>query len=153
MKKYIVLDFVDTGIINITTNTLDAHSAYKVYKFKREIDKRYKDILDERLSLISSVFGQNYDAEINDLKRLTNIGEGKLTESEASRLKDLREKNDKANKLINEMLNDDIKLDNVQPIPYEDWNALKKENDIRMPFDFEKALEGIFWSPLKENDF
>ena len=153
MKKYIVLNLVDSGLLNINTNTIDTPSAYKVYKFKRELDKRYNDIKDERLSLISSVFGQNYDDEIREYNRLLKIGGANFTEEESARYKDLKEKTKKSDNLINEMVNDEIKLDNTQPIPYEDWNALKKENDMKIPFAFENALEGVLWMPLRENDF
>ena len=153
MKKVIILNFVDSGLINVTTNTLDAPSAYKVYKFKREMNKRYKDINDERLSLISSVFGENYQNEITEFNRLLKIGDANFTEEESARFNDLKEKNIKSDKLINEMVNDDVELENLQAIPYEDWNALKKENEMKIPFAFEEALENILWLPLKENDF
>lgn len=153
MKKSTILNFVESGLINMTTNTLSTSSAYKVYKLKREIDKWYKDIFDEKLSLISSVFGENYEADIDEYNRLYGIGVANLTGDELTRFEDLNEKNRKSVALINEMGKDEVTLSNIQPISYEDWNALKQENKASIPFVFEMALEGIFWLPLKENDF
>lgn len=155
MKNIDVLFMVNSGTLNITNHELDPKSAYKIVKFRNALNKALDKITETERALLKDADIENvysFNKDLEDLSTNKN-----RTSEEDTKLKEMEEKNQKYNALRFEMLNEDVVLDGVLPISYEDWHALRKENrpkDEKQvdPLNnyIENLLENILWKAPEE---
>lgn len=146
-----ILDIVimwNSGIQNITCDTLPASSRYKTLKFKNIFNKVFDSVqaLEKDLLEASGIQDiQSFDSELKDLRDKKS-----RTEEEDEKYKEMSDKMDRYLKIRTEMLNDTVALDNIQTIPYEDWHLLRRENRSKdnkeiLTNYIEDVLKGVFW--------
>ena len=160
LKNVIIKNLVENGLENTTDHEISAAHAYKVFKFRDEVSKAYKEMEDKRQKLVKDAGiedGQKFDERRKEL-------EGKeRTEAEQKEYDDILAKLNKFGELYNELLNDESDL-NVKTIPFEEYHALAKENKrtpVRLGKDplyidfftvFRSVLKGILWEEPKEEE-
>lgn len=115
LKNSIIKSLVENGLDNTTDHDLSAAHAYKVFKFKDEISKAYKEIEDKRQKLVKDVLGEDFEAKRKEAKEGTP---------------EYDELNEKFQKFIgqyNELMNDESEV-NIKTIPFEEYHLLAREN-------------------------
>lgn len=155
MKNIDVLFMVNSGTLNITNYELDPKSAYKVVKFRNALNKALDKITETERALLKDAGIENvysFNKDLEDLSTNKN-----RTFEEDTKLKEMEEKNQKYNALRFEMLNEEISLDDVLPMSYEDWHTLRKENRPKdenqldpLNNHIEYLLENILWKAPDE---
>jgi len=156
MKNIDVLFMVNSGVLGITNYELGPKSAYKVVKFRNALQKALDNIQELEKSLLKDAGIEDVQVFNKELSELTS-NDNKTSEEEV-KLKELEEKNKKYNELRSEMLNEEVTLDGVLTMPYEDWHTLRKENRPKddkqsEPLNnyTEKLLENVLWTaPVDE---
>lgn len=155
MKNLDILIMINSGIGNITTYDLSAEDSYQVMKFRNFIiDKA--EILQERelkiLNEIGIVDIQAFDAKFKELREKAD-----RTEQEESELKELANKYNAWLKSRTDMLNEEVDVIEVNPLSYDNWHKLRKENrpkdkDATDPLNnyIEQVLENILWKAPEE---
>ena len=113
LKNQLIKALSESGLENTTDHELSAAHAYKVFRFRDEVAKAYKDIEEKRIKLVKDTLGEDYEEKRKN-----------ATEEEA---KALDEKLAKFAELYNELMNDETEL-NIKTIPFEEYHALAKEN-------------------------
>lgn len=148
MKNADIVALVNGGIQNITSVTLPAAQAYKVYKFKRAIEAAYNAIVDSHKDILKQAGIEDLQEFQKRYKELSDIKE--RTESEQAEFESLVKKDENAGKLVAELYEDTTELD-VKAIPFEDWHNLQAENkDIKVLTYLEPQLEGLLWIAPQE---
>lgn len=156
MKNIDVLFMVNSGVLGITNYELGPKSAYKVVKFRNALQKALDNIQELEKSLLKDAGIEDVQVFNKELSELTS-NDNKTSEEEV-KLKELEEKNKKYNELRSEMLNEEVTLDGVLTMSYEDWHTLRKENrpkDDKQPDPLnnyiETILENVLWTaPVDE---
>lgn len=143
----------ESGMMGISSRTLDLAHAYKVVSFKTRLKNAYQAFNDRREQLLKEVGIDDGNRFANRLQELSAI---KLrSEAEEAELKDLVEKNKKFGELFGELQKD---LYEIEPktMPFEEWRKLQEENkdvkfgNFEMLAQFETVLEGILWKAPEE---
>ena len=148
MKNADIVALMNGGIQNITSVTLPASQAYKVYKFKRAIEAAYNSIVDSQKGILKQVGIEDLQEFQKRYKELSDIKE--RTSEEQAELDSLVKKDKDAGNLVQELYGDTTNLD-VKALPYEDWHNLQAENkDVKLLTYLEPMLEGIFWLAPEE---
>lgn len=135
MKNIDVLFMINSGMLDITNNDLGTKSAYKIVKFRSALSKAFMKIQELEKSILLDCGIKNAKDFDEEYKRLKAI-EVK-TQEENFKFEEMSAKYQKYNKTRAAMLDDDIVLENVTPIPYEDWHLLRKENRPKKDGDVE----------------
>lgn len=156
LKNNIIKSLVENGLDNTTDHDLSAAHAYKVFKFKDEIAKAYKEIEDKRQKLVKDILGEDFDAKRKEAKKGTKEYE------------ELNEKFQKFIGLYNELMGDESEL-NIKTIPFEEYHLLARENK-QTPFQvggadgkfaerfidfysvFRSVLKDVLWTEPKEEE-
>lgn len=143
MKKGDIFNLVNSGILDITANLLDAAHAYKVVKFKRSIKNAFNGIVEAEKDMLAEVKIEDATAFDQEMDALKKSGEDpeKLSDMEA-RLKRLNEM--RAN-----VLKEEADLGEIKTMPYDQFHILQRENAglQRRPLNaFEELLEGYLWT-------
>lgn len=115
LKNSIIKSLVENGLDNTTDHDLSAAHAYKVFKFKDEISKAYKEIEDKRQKLVKDILGEDFDAKRKEAKEGT------------PEYDELNEKFTKFIGLYNELMDDESEV-NIKTIPFEEYHLLAREN-------------------------
>lgn len=148
MRNADIIRLTEGGIQNIATTTLPAAQAYKVYKFKRAVEKAANAIIEAHKDILKQAGIEDLKEFQKRYKELTDIKE--RTESEQAEFESLVKKDENAGKLVEELYEDTTELD-VKAIPYEDWHNLQAENkDIKVLTYLEPQLEGLLWIAPQE---
>lgn len=148
MKNADIVALMNGGIQNITSVTLPASQAYKVYKFKRAIETAYNAIVDSHKGILKQVGIEDLQEFQKRHKELSDIKE--RTSEEQTELDSLVKKDKDAGKLVQELYEDATNLD-VKALPYEDWHNLQAENkDVKLLTYLEPMLEGVLWTAPEE---
>lgn len=145
MKILDIIVAVNSGFTKITCNDLSASSKYKVLKFKTILNKAFEYIQSLEKSLLEACDIQDIqdiDSKIKKFEANKN-----RTEEENEEYKNLSNKMDSYLKIRTEMLQDDLTLNDISTISYEDWYTLRKENRDKDYISnyIEDALKGVFW--------
>lgn len=145
MKILDIIVAVNSGFTKITCNDLSASSKYRVLKFKSILNKAFEQIQTLEKSILESCDIQDIqdiDSKIKKLEANKN-----RTEEENEEYKTLSNKMDSYLKIRTEMLQDDLTLNDISTISYEDWYTLRKENRDKdyITNYIEDALKGVFW--------
>ena len=138
----------DSGILNLTSHSLDAAHAYKVVSFKTRV-RNAVDALAKAQEAFLKEAGID-DPQAFDSRRAELSKKEKLTKAEDSELKDLNAKMERFNQLTLAQMNEDA---NIEPktMPYDQWKALQDENKdikaqgVELLTLCEAQLEGILW--------
>lgn len=148
MKNADIVALMNGGIQNITSVTLPAAQAYKVYKFKRAIEAAYNAIVDSQKGILKQVGIEDLQEFQKRYKELSDIKE--RTSEEQAELDSIAKKDKDAGKLVQELYADTTNLD-VKTLPYEDWHNLQAENkDVKLLTYLEPMLEGVLWTATDE---
>lgn len=143
MKNIEIINLASSGVFSVSANTLDASQAYKVIKFKSAV-RNAAIAADEALKMLAKEAGIE-DAIEFDKER----AELSKTKANPERLAELNKQFQRLMELRESFYNEDVKLDGVKAIPYDQFFALQKENkDIQgKPLDvFADLLEGVLWT-------
>jgi len=145
MKILDIIVAINSGFTKITCNDLSASSKYRVLKFKSILNKAFEQIQTLEKSILDSCNIQDIqdiDSKIKKLEANKN-----RTEEENEEYKTLSNKMDSYLKIRTEMLQDDLTLNDIGTISYEDWYTLRKENRDKdyITNYIEDALKGVFW--------
>lgn len=143
----------ESGMMGISSRTLDRAHAYKVVSFKTRLKNAYQAFNDRREQLLKEVGIDDGNQFANRLQELSTI---KLrSEAEEAELKDLVEKNKKFGELFGELQKDFYEIE-PKTMPFEEWRELQEENkDVKsgsfeLLAQFETILEGILWKAPEE---
>jgi hypothetical protein len=143
----------ESGMMGISSRTLDLAHAYKVVSFKTRLKNAYQAFNDRREQLLKEVGIDDGNRFANRLQELSAI---KLrSEDEEAELKDLVEKNKKFGELFGELQKDFYEIE-PKTMPFEEWRKLQEENkdvkfgNFEMLAQFETILEGILWKAPEE---
>lgn len=153
MKILDIIIICNSGIQNITCDTLPASSRYKILKLKNILSKAFEKIqsLEKNLLEASGIQDmQSFESEIKELREKKS-----RTTEEDEKYKEMSDKMDDYLKVRTEMLNDTMALDDIRTISYEDWHNLRKENrpkdDKEILSNYiEDVLKGVFWEEPDE---
>lgn len=143
MKNIDILNIANAGVFSISANTLDAARAYKVIKFKSAVRKAAIAIDEDQRELAKEAGIEDpaaFDKERAELSR---------TKADPDRLEKLNAQFERLLELRNKFYDEEVKLDGVKTIPYEQFFNLQKENkDLPgKPLDvYADLLEGILWT-------
>lgn len=148
MKNIDVYFMVNSGTLNITNHELDPKSAYKIVKFRNALNKALDKIQELEKSMLKDCDIEDAQALNKEMEELRKNNNG--TPEENKKLAELEEKTVKYNKLRSEMLEEEVNLDGVKTISYEDWHTLRKENKPKKDGDtdplnnyIESVLENV----------
>lgn len=143
MKNIDILNIANAGVFSISANTLDAASAYKVIKFKSAVRKAAISIDEDQRELAREAGIEDaaaFDKERAELSR---------TKADPDRLEKLNAQFGRLLEIRNKFYDEDVELEGIKTIPYEQFFALQKENkDLPgKPLDvYADLLEGILWT-------
>ena len=146
MKNLDIISLCNTGILDITSNELNAEDAYKVYRFLKELRKINKNISDSEKDLIAQAGIENpvqFDRDYQEAREQKDTDKIKFCEERLYRLNDLR----------NILLSEDTNLPEFKTISYESWHKLQQENPAVKGLygSNEELLENVLWvSPTEE---
>lgn len=146
MKNSDIILLVNSGLMGITTHSLDSADAYKVYKFKTKMLNLHNDIKMSEIDFLKECDIPDVDAFNKELKE--------SIENKSEKSKELLEKLRKFNGLKFALYNDDVDTSEIKPLSYEAWKKLQDENaevefndrknDIFSGY-IEYILEDILW--------
>lgn len=150
MKKLDIFNLVSGGILQITNYDLEPAHAYKVTKFRTAVNKALDDIKNAEKDILNGLGIADpveVDKKIYDLK-----SKNPLTEEEQQELEHLQSLVKKFNETRRQMLEEEVTLENVKTLPFEQWHALRKENRPKDANSYdplnnyaEELLEGVLW--------
>lgn len=143
MKNGEIFNLVNNGVLNITANELDATHAYKVVKFKRTMKKAYDAIIETEKDFLKEVGIKDAQAFDDEMEALKKSGEN------PEKLEKMDAQIKRLNEMRSNVLKEDVTLEDVKTMPYEQFHILQKEN-ARLPHrplnNFEDVLEGVLWT-------
>ena len=104
LKNTTILSLVNMGLLNTTEHDVPAEDAYKSYKFRKAIEKAFRDLADKD----------------KELPKTAGVEEGKdPTEAQAKKIIELRQA----------LYNDETELEgNIIPMSWAGYHALSNEN-------------------------
>lgn len=120
MKNSDIILLVNSGLMGITTHSLDSADAYKVYKFKTKMLNMHNDIKSAELDFLKECDILDVDAFNKELKE--------SIENKSEKSKELLEKLNKFNGLRTALYNDEVDTSEIKPLSYESWKKLQDEN-------------------------
>lgn len=154
MKNFEMLTMINGGILNLTAYELDVAHAYKLVKFKNQMKAAQAKYTESYNSLVTEVGiedGNTFDARMRELSK-----KEKLTKAEIEELDGMNAKLTRLTAMRNALDDEEVVLDGVKTMPYEQWFLLQKENkDLNMNFGdtsvalltlAEPVLEGVLWA-------
>lgn len=143
MKKGDIFNLANNGVLNITANELDAAHAYKVVKFKRAVKNAFDAIIDTEKDFLKEVGIKDAQAFDDEMEALKKSGEN------PEKLEKMEVQIKRLNEMRSNVLKEEVTLEEVKTMPYEQFHLLQKEN-ARLPHrplnNFEDVLEGVLWT-------
>lgn len=157
MTKEEAIVLINGGILEVSSHDLDNAQAYKVFKLKKALRDLQSSIDEEEKELFKEVGIEDTRAFFTKVEEVRSKKE--KNEKDLETIKDANLKIEKFNSLRLNMLQEEVSLDGVKPIPYDDWRKLQKENksvevngknvDILSGTN-ELILADVFWLEPKE---
>lgn len=147
MKKLEILSLRNAGILAISANNLDSAHAYKVLKFKRAVKAALDGIMESERAILEEVGIKDAEAFDKERNELQKSGEN------PERLEELDKQMERLVELRKVLYEEDVTLEGVKTLPYDQWHALQAENKAlsHRPLNvFEDLLEGILWAAPEE---
>lgn len=118
MKILDIVIMINSGFSKITCNTLPASSRYKVLKFNNILNKAFETIQSIEKSLLEASGIQDMQQMESDIKKLEDCKS--RTKEEDEKYQELIKKRKQYLDVRAEMLNDDLTLNDIGTISYED---------------------------------
>ena len=129
MKNFDVIELCNAGILDITSNDLEAEDAYIVYKFKKQLRKLYSEISENEKELLKQAEIENpVEFDINYKKALESKDENDIAKYQGKLFR--------FSELKKVMMSEEAELNIERKISYKSWHTLQKENSDK------KALIG-----------
>lgn len=147
MKNGQIVALCNAGVLQMQALSLDATQAYKVYKFRKAVEKAYNDIIEAQKGLIKEAGIEDGKTFTDRLKALR--GKKERTDEEAEELEKMNSQDTDLGKLITELYEDDTAID-CKALPYEAWHALRKENKLLADNGIETVLLDVLWAEPEE---
>jgi len=148
MKKKELLSLQRAGVFRITANNIDAAHAYKVLKFKKAGRKAFEELAESERAILEEVDIKEPEAFDKERAALAKSG------SDPSKLEQMNKKLDRLVELRKALYEEEVELEGVKTVPYDQFHELQKEN-AEMPGKplnvFEDLLEGILWEVPEES--
>lgn len=145
MKNYEIKFLIDQGILSITSHSLSADAAYKVFKFRKFMNSAMLNLGEVERGLLDEV-------GINDVREFDARRARLVEESDMEELKKMNDQMASFIRLKGELMNDEQEYTGPK-ITWEEWHALQNENatvvdgkkiDI-LSGSVELLLEGTLW--------
>jgi hypothetical protein len=154
MKKSDLLTLARIGVQNITNHSLDPAHAYKVVKFRKELNAALEALGKDEEALRKDAGIEDAAAFDDELKALRDNNE--RTEEQNKRLEEMEAQLKRFIDLRVEMLKEEAVID-CKTMPYAEWHKLQNENrefgpqklDILSGY-VEDILEGVLWAAPEE---
>ena len=154
MKKSDLLFLAQIGVQNITNHSLDPAHAYKVVKFRKELNAALEALGKDEEALRKDAGIEDAQAFDDELKALRDNNE--RTEEQNKKLDEMEAQLKRFVDLRVEMLKEDAVID-CKAMPYAEWHKLQNENkefgpqklDILSGY-VEDILEGVLWAAPEE---
>lgn len=143
----------ESGMMGISSRTLDIAHSYKVVQFKTKLKNAYDEfntLREKALAEAGIEDGNKFSAKFNELKE-----KNERSDADEKLFKELKEKNERFNGLFENLLNEPCKIE-PKTMPYDQWRALLEENknikngNFEMLAQFETILCGILWAAPEE---
>lgn len=159
MKNSEILALVQGGVLEATQHTVSMAHAYKVFKLKSQVRKAFNALLAQDDELVKECGIE--DAQAFDMRRAELASLEKPSESER---KELEEMNGRYRSLVRqrkELHDEEVTLDGVKAIPYEEWRKLQDENRQDSPSGqakdvfsgiVEELLFGVLWNAPEDGE-
>lgn len=157
LKNFEVLNLINGGVAHCTALTLEPAHAYKVGKFRREATKAFGALVEAQKDIFKGYGIEDPDTLNKELAELAKVGNP--TDEQKARLEELTKTVKGINEQLSELYNEEAKLEGIKAIPFEEWLALRKENNGKSvsgkTFDIfnnytEDLLMGILWEEPTE---
>lgn len=148
MKNIDILNLANAGVLEITTNDLDAAHAYKVIKFKAGVKKAYDAVQESDTELLKEVGIKDPAAFDKERRELME------SKKNPSRLEELNKQYDRLVELRKKLYDEEVELD-CKTMPFEQFRILQKENSGQKgnPLGaFDYLLEGVLWAAPEEKE-
>lgn len=146
---------VKTGILSLTTHSLDDKQALQVLRFKSALKRLFEELGREDSSFIKEVGIEDGVAFDNRLAELRGKDRDKDEEAE---MNDMVAKVTKLNGLRVQQQSEEADLKGFSPIPYSAWRKLCEENrnitikdgdiNVELLTVAEFLLEGVLWEEV-----
>jgi len=154
MKKRDIILLANLGVTNITNHDLEPANAYKVVKFRKELNAALEALGKDEEALRKDAGIEDAQAFDDELKALRDNNE--RTEEQNKRLEEMEAQLKRFVDLRAEWLNEDVVLA-CNTMPYAEWHKLQNENkefgpqklDILSGY-VEDTLEGVLWAAPEE---
>lgn len=147
MKNHNIISLTNAGILSISANNLEAVFAYKVIKFKKAVKKALDAIMSAENDILKEVNIEDVVAFNKERADLRKSGADK------KRLAELDKTYERFIKLQENLYNEEVVLEGVTPLSFEQFHELQKENKElpNKPLNvFEEILEGVLWEAPNE---
>jgi len=132
IKTNVLITLANSGLLFATEHDIPAADAYKASKFRREVEKKIKDLAEREKELYKDAGIEDPEAE--------NVEQDKVM---------------RFNKLRAEFLNDEVEIADIKPMSYDSYHALAKENRkvaIQVPkidSDGKQSMETVYADPYR----
>ena len=152
MKNREIAELVDGGFSAITTHSLNAADAYRVYKVKKAILEAAMNITSSEQNFLNESGIKDTVAFNQNLLELKRKGDSEERRQEEAKLK-------RYNEMRLAMMEDDVDINNDKLIRYDSWRKLQEENKNKkfngremdiLSGRAELLLEGVLWAPPEE---
>ena len=152
VKNSLILSLAQTSVLDIDYTRIPAKHAYKVFKFKRELGKAYKELEEQRSQIIKNALGDDYD-KVAEYESARQSGDSKKTVlNETSYKKLIEEMFVKAGPMLEELYNEEVDLP-LATIPFETYFVLKVENKDICTDRVDQLLAGILFDDGENKEY
>lgn len=152
MKNKDIMVLVSNGVMTITTHSVSSDHAFQIFLFRKALKKALTDLMMAEQALVKEAGiedGPAFDAKLAKLRQDGPTAELEAAEDKLKRYVAMHEALD----------NEDVRLDGIKAIPYEQWRLLQQENKAvtiggrtvdALSGEVEIILENILWKAPSE---
>lgn len=156
MKNFEIATLIENGVLSLTVHNLSTAHSYKIVKFKAMLKKAYEDFFETRNNLAKEAGIENpqeFDKRLEELR-----GKKELTSEEKKEFADMNLQLAKLNDMRKSLGEEDVTLEGVKSMPYDQWKVLQDENkeikigNVELMVLCEDALENVLWRAPEEKE-
>lgn len=126
IKNFEVLNLMNGGLAHCTALTLEPAHAYKVGKFRREAAKAFDAIVEAQKDIFKGYSVEDPGTLNKEMTELASVEN--RTDEQNARMEELKKTIEGINKQVEELYNEEAKLEGIKAIPFDQWQTLRKEN-------------------------
>ena len=167
MKNLELLASINGGALVLKSNGLSSDINLTACQIRKYFGIAFRTYLSDAKAIREEVGIENIGVFTSRIKDLSSLE--KRTEEEESELTSITEKAKKHDALLMELINKQIDLSSIKPLPFSEWRKLVDANtdengesplsfndfimdgEATKKVDVELALEGIAWYAPEEN--